>query len=197
MRTRVLTLLAAATAAVAAPSVASAATTINGTLPVVQFNVGNTGGFAAGGTFTNTSAVVSGTGTGDFSSITAGAGVVLSSVTATVGSAISFSSAFGSFAGTVSSFNASTSPLSSVLSLYTVGTFTPTGTLAAFSPGAASLTFTFNQTGGAGSAISGSFTLASPPSGVPEPATWGMMIAGAGMAGAAVRRRRSTKVVAA
>lgn len=197
MRTRVLTLLAAATAAVAAPSVASAATTINGTLPVVLFDVGNTGGFAAGGTFTNSAAVVSGTGTGDFSPITSGALVELSAITATAGSAITFSSAFGSFVGTVKTYSASSSSLSSILSLYSVGTFTPTGKLASYAPGAASLTFTFNQTGGAGSAISGSYTLASPPSGVPEPATWGMMIAGAGMAGAAVRRRRSTKVAAA
>ncbi|KTF68325.1 PEPxxWA-CTERM sorting domain-containing protein [Sphingomonas sp. HT-1] len=32
------------------------------------------------------------------------------------------------------------------------------------------------------------------PTGVPEPASWGMMIAGAGMAGAALRRRRSRQV---
>ncbi|OAN57286.1 FxDxF family PEP-CTERM protein [Sphingomonas sp. TDK1] len=32
---------------------------------------------------------------------------------------------------------------------------------------------------------------------VPEPATWGMMIAGVGMAGGALRRRRSTRVAVA
>jgi hypothetical protein len=84
------------------------------------------------------------------------------------------------------------------VTFYTLGDFTPAGTLSGYTAGKSSIQFTFNQAGGAGADISGSFSFASPPSGVPEPATWGMMIAGAAMAGAAVRRRRvSTKVAAA
>ncbi|RYY05579.1 MAG: PEP-CTERM sorting domain-containing protein [Alphaproteobacteria bacterium] len=42
---------------------------------------------------------------------------------------------------------------------------------------------------GAASTFSGNFNVAA----VPEPATWAMMIAGVGMAGGALRRRRVTK----
>ena len=41
------------------------------------------------------------------------------------------------------------------------------------------------------------FTLEGLPSAVPEPATWAMMITGFGLAGTAIRRRRSTFAVAA
>ena len=80
-----------------------------------------------------------------------------------------------------------------------VGTFTPLGALSGYKAGPASLTFTFNQTGGAGATVSGSFTLASPPvsSPVPEPGVWVMMLSGAGLAGVAARRRRKTAQTAA
>jgi hypothetical protein len=42
------------------------------------------------------------------------------------------------------------------------------------------------------SIVSGSSTLTISAAGVPEPASWAMMIAGFGMVGAAVRRRRNT-----
>lgn len=199
MRTRVLTLLAAATVAVAAPSVASAATTIKGTLPVALANVtSSTAVIGSGTTFSYGGGFVFGLGTTDFGGVSFLTPVNVSAVTATVGSAVNFTSAFGSFTGTVKTVGASNASLSSVVSLYALGAFTPTGSLSAFATGPASLTFSFNQTGGANAAVQGGFTLASPPAGVPEPATWGMMIAGAAMAGAAVRRRRSSaKVVAA
>jgi len=47
--------------------------------------------------------------------------------------------------------------------------------------------------------ITGTFTLSnvtSPVGGVPEPATWGLMITGFGMAGATLRRRRSAAAAA-
>lgn len=194
MRTKVFALLAAASAALAAPSAASAATII-GTLPGVLFNVtSSTAVIGSGSTFTNGFSLISGTGTGDLGGITAGTPVSVSTILATVGQTITLNSTFGSFTGKISTVNAASSALSSVVALYTLGTFTPSASLPGFSAGAASLTFTFNQTGPAGSAVSGSYTLASPPSGVPEPAAWGMLIAGAGMAGAAVRRRRSVKI---
>ena len=196
MRTRVLTLLAAATAAVAAPSAASAATIV-GTLAGALFGVtSSTPVIGSGTAFGSSTSLVSST-QGDFTAVPNFTFATLGSLKASNGSPITLSSSFGSFTGTVTSVNANTSGLSSVVSFYTLGTFTPAGSLSAFSTGAASLTFSFTQTGGAGSAVSGSYTLASPPAGVPEPATWGMMIAGAGMAGAAVRRRRSAKVAVA
>lgn len=197
MRTRVLTLLAAATVAVAAPTAASAATIV-GTLAGAIFGISSsTPSIGSGSTFTNSATLVSDT-KGDFTTIGQFTLANLSSVTATVGSVVNLTSAFGTFTGSIKTVDATSTGQSSVVSFYTLGTFTPKGSLASFDAGAASLTFSYTQTGGAGSAISGSYTLASPPAGVPEPATWGMLIAGAGMAGAAVRRRRSSaKVVAA
>lgn len=194
MRTRVFALLAATAAAVVAPTTASAATII-GTLAGAVFNVGSsTSTIGAGTTFTNSGTITTSNGTGDLSPISFFTPLSLSSVTATWGSAVTLSGAYGTFVGTISKVDLSTVGTSAVVSLYTLGTFTPSAALAGFDAGAASLTFSFTQTGGAGSAVSGSYTLASPPSGVPEPAAWGMLIAGAGMAGAAVRRRRSVKV---
>lgn len=194
MRTRVFALLAATAAAVVAPTAASAATIV-GTLAGAVFNVGSsTPVIGAGTTFTNSASLTTSNGTGDLSPVSFFTPLNLSSVTAAWGSAVTLSGAFGTFVGTIAKVDASVLGDSSVVSLYTLGTFTPTGALAGFDAGAASLTFSFTQSGGAGSAVSGSYTLASPPSGVPEPAAWGMLIAGAGMAGAAVRRRRSVKV---
>ncbi len=190
MRTRVLTLLAAATVAVAAPSAASAATVIGGFSAGLVNVASSTPAIAAGSTFSNGGSVVLGS-SGDMSAVNVFTAFATSSVTATAGSAVSFSSIFGSFAGKV----ASVSTGLNYVTIYTLGDYTPTGALSGFEKGKASLQFTFNQAGGANGDISGSFSFASPPSGVPEPAAWGMMIAGAGMAGAAVRRRRaSTKV---
>jgi hypothetical protein len=194
MRTRVFALLAATAAAVVAPTAASAATIV-GTLAGAVFNVGSsTPVIGAGTTFTNSASITTSNGTGDLSPVSFFTPLNLSAVTATWGSAVTLSGAFGTFVGSIAKVDLSSVGTSSVVSLYTLGTFTPTGALAGFDAGAASLTFSFTQTGGAGSAVSGSYTLASPPSGVPEPAAWGMLIAGAAMAGAAVRRRRSVKV---
>ena len=44
---------------------------------------------------------------------------------------------------------------------------------------------------GGSASVKAKFTLESLPSAVPEPATWAMMITGFGMAGTAIRRRRS------
>ena len=57
-------------------------------------------------------------------------------------------------------------------------------------PTPASLSIQFNSTGK--SPYSSALTLAVPPAGVPEPATWAMMIVGMGMVGLALRRRHTT-----
>ncbi len=49
---------------------------------------------------------------------------------------------------------------------------------------------------GAAAKIKADFTLTQLPSAVPEPATWAMMIAGFGLAGSALRRRRETVALA-
>jgi hypothetical protein len=59
--------------------------------------------------------------------------------------------------------------------------------------------FGVNEGKGYGSVVTGKFELLSEPtlSAVPEPATWAMMITGFGLAGTAIRRRRTTFAVAA
>lgn len=192
MRTRVLTLLAAATVAVAAPATASAATVIGGFSAGLVNVTSSTASIGANSTFSNGGSAVLGS-SGDLSSIDLFTTFLTSSVTATSGAAVTFNAVFGSFSGKVASIATGTN----FVTIYTLGDFTPAA-LSGYEAGKASVQFTFNQAGGAGSDISGSFSFASPPSPIPEPATWGMMIAGAAMAGAAVRRRRaSTKVAAA
>lgn len=188
MRTPVLAFFAAA--ALALPATASAATTINGSLGAALFGITTsnpTSAIGAGTTFSNLFTLVSSSG-GQFSTIPVATIFSLSPVKATVSSAVNFSGAFGSYAGTVTSVASQ----SAAVTLKSLGTFTPLGALSGYSAGPASVTFTFNQTGGAGTSVSGSFTLASPPvpSPVPEPGVWVMMISGAGLAGAIARRRR-------
>ncbi len=187
MRTRVLTLLAAATAAVAAPQAASAASII-GSFSGALLNVTSSAQpIAAGSTFDAFGGVVSST-SGGF--VGQGGLISLNPVTASAGSLVSITTGFGSFAGKVISVTTPTNAVNFIAS----GLFT--STIAGFTtPSKSTVTFGYTQTGGAGAAISGSFTLDS-KSAVPEPATWGMMIAGAGMAGAALRRRRTSKKVA-
>ncbi|NLS29273.1 hypothetical protein S2M10_42950 [Sphingomonas sp. S2M10] len=191
MRTRVLTLLAAATVAVAAPATASAATVLGGFSAGLVNVASDTSAIGAGSTFSNGGSAVLGS-SGDLSSIGLFTGFFTSSVTATSGAAVTFNAIFGSFTGEVASVATGTN----YVTIYTLGDFTPAAA-SGYDMGKASIQFTFNQAGGAGSDISGSFSFASPPSPIPEPATWGMMIAGAGLAGAAVRRRRASAKVAA
>jgi hypothetical protein len=194
MRIPVLALLSAA--AIAAPTAASAATTIDGTLAGAIIGVGSsTASIGANSTFSNIFTLVSGT-TGEFQPVAVSTFITLSSVTATLNSAVSFTSAFGSYVGTISSVNVAGSTSNRTVGLVALGTFTPTGTLSAYSAGASSLTFSYTQTGGPGSSVSGSFTLASPPTSVPEPMSWALLVTGAGFAGAAARRRRKEAAVA-
>jgi len=81
------------------------------------------------------------------------------------------------------------------------GTFAPAGPLLGDPTLASGLTITLNQTGGAGSSISGSYTLEdtplppvpppSPPTGTPEPASLALL--GAALAGLGAARRKKSK----
>jgi hypothetical protein len=155
----------------------------------------STFGIGAGTTFTNQSGAVT-SATGEFSSINSGTAISLSSITATIGTPVSFASSFGSFIGNITQVATAAAPNARV-GLNVLGNFTPTGSLASFTGGLADLTLSFTQTGalnegGEQPAVSGSFTFSSPSlvGGVPEASTWAMLIAGFGMTGAAMRRRQ-------
>lgn len=198
---RFFKIAALAAAAVSAPAVAIAApppTTMDGSFAAGIIGINASDALIGlDTTFTVTGFTGAAGGKGDFASINNL--LTLSPVTATKGTTVSFTSDYGDYLGTVSVVNPSGPTNNRVVSLYVLGDFTPKNK-PQFKAGAASLTFSFTQTGGSGSAVSGSFTLASPPApapGVPEPASWAMMIGGFALTGAAVRRRRATTPAAA
>jgi hypothetical protein len=184
----ILTGTAAATALLLSASVQAAP--INGTGAVSLVGVSSsTPSIGIGSVLTNTIFSALGGATGDLVPAI-GSTFLTNPITATVGSSVSFTAAFGSFSGMISTASIGGPITNLVLDLYVLGTFTPAGVLAGFSAGPMSLTMSYNQTGGPNAAVSGSYTMASPPAEVPEPATLALM--GAGLLGlAAVRRRKA------
>jgi hypothetical protein len=187
---------------------AAAVTTISGSIGISFVGLtANTPSINVGTTFTNSLFSVAGSAVGDFD-VVGVPGTLLTTLTPLTVSldplnpAFEFTSPFGDFIGTVSAVFASGDASNRIVNAFVIGTFTPLGVLMpGFIPGAASATFGFTQTGING-AISGSFTLASPPadnpiiSVIPEPAMWSMLIAGFGLVGFSVRRKRFANVAA-
>ena len=180
--------LSLATAAQAAP--------INATGSVSMIGISSsTATIGINTTFTNVINSILGGATGDLVPVIGSFGTT-DPVTATTGSAVSFAFAFGTFSGTVSAGGVSASgPVTNrVVDVFALGTFTPLGVLAGFDAGPMSATFSFTQTGGPGSAVSGSFSIASPPAppppppGVPAPAA--LALFGMGLAGLGLLARR-------
>jgi hypothetical protein len=187
-------LCAAILAAGVVASPAAAVMTVGSAAVAIVGISADTSSIGVGTTFTNTGSSIVGSAFGDFAP-TVGQTVVISPMTASVGSAFTFTSSFGNFTGTVQNASALGTADDRTVSAFVLGTFSPLGTLAAFDPGPASATFSFTQTG-EGTAVSGSFSLSSPPSlppqgVIPEPGVWSMLIVGFGMVGVSARRRKS------
>lgn len=193
--------------ALATMAASAQAATVVGTFAAALSDVtSSTFGIRAGSTLSNAGGFVTSR-TGDMSFVALGTPLTFSTVTATNGTSVSFTSSFGDFIGSIQDLMTLPAP-NAVVSFNALGTFTPNGALSAFEEGLASLTVSFTQTGaltngGEQPSISGSFTFASPPtitdgggSTVPEPAAWAMLIAGFGMTGAAMRRRGVRAVAA-
>ena len=193
MSFKVFALAAVAAAVISSPA---AAVIANGTFAAAFFSPNSSlFGLQAGTTVTNTGAIITATG-GDFIGI-GNPFFTVATFKATNGTPFSFSSSFGNFTGSIQSLTTSVSP-NATIDFDVFGTFTPS--FGVFNTAAlASITFGLTQTGALvpgtpQPSISGSFTLSSPPTVnfIPEPAAWAMLIAGFGLTGAAMRRRRVT-----
>ena len=184
------TIAALGTLAGAAHAVTVAPPSTVGTGAVVLLGVAGGGvtSIDVGTTFTSVVSLFS-NGTDDFAGIGSLTAVSPLSLTATLGSAVGFSSGFGSFSGAVTAVEATGPATNRVVNVFAQGTFTPSGTLANFAPGGMSLSFsaTQNQPGGS---ISASYSFSSPAALVPEPETYAMLLAGLGAVGLLARRRR-------
>jgi hypothetical protein len=190
---KIQSFLLAASASLAIAGAAEAAT-ITGTFASGLAGItSSTPGIGAGSVLTTAGGFVTGT-TDDFVPVPLFTTLNFSSITATNGTLVSFTSSFGSFSGIISGLLTAPAPNATV-NFQSLGTFTPSGALSGFSAGDALLTVGFTQTGNlvpgrTPPAISGNFTFAS-VSAVPEPASWAMLVAGFGLVGVATRRRQN------
>lgn len=194
MSFKTIALAAVAAAVIASPA---AAVIANGSFSAAIGNPASSlFGIQAGTVITNTGGVVTSS-VGDFLPVPFLTTFTVNPFTATNGSVFSFTSSFGNFSGMIQSLTTAGPPTAEV-NFDVFGTFTPLGILAGFTPGAASASFGLTQTGGLTPgdpqpAISGGFSFSTPPTvqnEVPEPAAWAMLIAGFGLTGAVMRRRR-------
>ena len=153
---------------------------------------------AAGATCSQTGVIFTGGSSGDFALIPAGTAVTQPTFQSSVGQTVSFTSADGNFTGTIGQVVLSGGGTNSLSLTDTVfsGTFTPAGTLSAFTAGPASLVLSYTESinpDNGGTTFSLSETLASPPNvsppaDVPEPTT--MALLGSALLGFGVFRRR-------
>jgi hypothetical protein len=173
----------------------------------------------SGGGTVNMSSLFFGNGSGDFALIPTATPISNTSLTLSALGGFTFTSAYGTFAGsptitvgsntytsTITSTSGSAASDTETISLYLVGTFTPAGSISSLDPDNASITMTLNETASGGpitdqhlGSISSSFTLAAPAASPPPPPPssptgvpepTSVMLLGAALCGIAAAHRR-------
>lgn len=199
---KIRTLVATTALAIAATSPAMAVPIPNGTVSTADLFVPTINITTAPATYTVTmGSTVNTIGTAGFANVTGRSGIengtlqfsstVGTTIAETVGSLFIFNSPTQTYAFSVSSVRTDTfssSPQTSAMALYLLGSTTSTG----FDATPTSLTLNFNSTGGSPFAVSQ--TLAIPPSGgtaIPEPASMALLGMGLIAVGTINRRRRA------
>jgi hypothetical protein len=162
---------------------------ISSSAPIVLVGVGaSPSPIAVGTTFTPRGAFVSGDGDGAFLTLPLFTDVMMTSVTATVGSAFNFTiDGWGSFVGTANLATLGVEGSGRVVTIKAAGDFTPLagGPVEDFEAGAAQVTFSANQTGTG--VVAASFTViwdaVEGGGGFEVPAPMSLVLFGAGLLG--------------
>lgn len=176
-------------------SPAARAASINGSFPLSgQIVAQNGANLLVSTQVTMGNTITSNVGIGDFSPIgvSTSFGAVTLDLTSLPNLVAGFSltnASFGSFAPTSALI---VQQSANFLDVYFEGTFTPgAGLVAGLDPSTASVRISVNESGGS---LASAISLASPPAGVPEPATVSVVAGGLAVLGlSAYRRRRAAK----